>query len=88
MHEACGCKSKEFTPFATARMDKAEEFYTRLFEQRPDDRPMDGLIQWRNVAGANFQTFHDKENAGSGKLAIVIPKKAGTVRPANSRLRA
>ncbi|MES0020183.1 hypothetical protein [Mesorhizobium sp. M0036] len=40
---------------------------------------MDGLIQWRNVAGANFQTFHDKENAGSGKLAIVIPRmdKAG-----------
>ncbi|ESW62708.1 hypothetical protein X769_33400 [Mesorhizobium sp. LSJC268A00] len=41
-------------------MDKAEEFYTRLFERRPDDRPMDVLIQWRNVAGANLQIFHDK----------------------------
>ncbi|WP_245266180.1 VOC family protein [Mesorhizobium sp. L103C119B0] len=53
---------------ATARIDKAEEFYTRLFERRPDDRPMDGLIQWRNVAGANLQIFHDKENA------VVVPK--------------
>ncbi|RVD45853.1 hypothetical protein EN750_38865, partial [Mesorhizobium sp. M7A.F.Ca.ET.027.03.2.1] len=30
--------------------------------------------QWRNVAGANIQIFHDKENAGSGRLTIVVPK--------------
>jgi predicted enzyme related to lactoylglutathione lyase len=35
---------------------------------------MDGLIQWRNVAGANIQIFHDKENAGHGRLTIVVPK--------------
>ncbi|ESX95751.1 lactoylglutathione lyase [Mesorhizobium sp. LNJC399B00] len=63
-----------YAVLATARMEKAEEFYTRLFERRPDDRPMDGLIQWRNVAGANLQIFHDKENAGSGRLTIVVPK--------------
>ena len=52
----------------------AEKFYTQLFDREPDDRPMKGLIQWRNVAGANIQLFHDKENAGSGRLTIVVPK--------------
>ncbi|AGS26605.1 hypothetical protein REMIM1_PF00944 (plasmid) [Rhizobium etli bv. mimosae str. Mim1] len=36
-----------------------------ILGREPDDRPMGGLIQWRNVAGANIQIFHDKENGGS-----------------------
>lgn len=63
-----------YATLATASMDKAEKFYARLFEREPDDRPMDGLIQWRNVAGANIQVFHDEENAGSGRLTVVVPK--------------
>jgi hypothetical protein len=63
-----------YAALATARMDRAEKFYTGLFGRKPDDRPMEGLIQWRNVAGANLQIFHDKENAGSGRLTIVVPK--------------
>ncbi|ASW06481.1 VOC family protein [Rhizobium sp. 11515TR] len=63
-----------YAALATASMDTAETFYTQLFDRGPDDRPMDGLIQWRNVAGANIQIFHDKENAGYGRLTIVVPK--------------
>jgi predicted enzyme related to lactoylglutathione lyase len=63
-----------YAALATASMDRAETFYTRLFGRGPDDRPMDGLIQWRNVAGANIQIFRDKENAGYGRLTIVVPK--------------
>ena len=63
-----------YAALATARMDSAEKFYTRLFDREPDDRPMDGLIQWRDVAGANLQIFHDEEHAGSGRLTIVVPK--------------
>ncbi|WP_245441796.1 VOC family protein [Rhizobium leguminosarum] len=59
---------------ATASLDSAENFYTRLFEREPDDRPMGGLIQWRDVAGANIQIFYDKEHAESGRLTIVVPK--------------
>ena len=62
-----------YAALATANMDRAEKFYTQLFERGPDDRPMDGLIQWRDVAGANIQIFHDEENAGSGRLTIVVP---------------
>ncbi|MDF0700452.1 VOC family protein [Rhizobium sp. MC63] len=63
-----------YAALATASMDIAEKFYTQLFDRKPDDRPMNGLIQWRDVAGANVQIFHDKENAGSGRLTIVVPK--------------
>jgi predicted enzyme related to lactoylglutathione lyase len=62
-----------YASLATANMDRAETFYTRLFEREPDDRPMDGLIQWRNIAGANIQIFRDEKNAGSGRLTIVVP---------------
>ncbi|MDF0664030.1 MULTISPECIES: lactoylglutathione lyase [unclassified Rhizobium] len=63
-----------YAALAASSMDRAETFYTQIFAREPDDRPMDGLIQWRNVAGANIQIFHDKENAGSGRLTIVVPK--------------
>lgn len=46
--------------YAVLAKDGQSGGYTRLFERRPDDRPMDVLIQWRNVAGANLQIFHDK----------------------------
>ncbi|PBB66047.1 lactoylglutathione lyase [Mesorhizobium sp. WSM4312] len=67
-----------YAALATTSMNGAEKFYSQLFERRPDDRPMDGLIQWRNVAGANIQIFHDKENAGSGRLTIVVPEMERT----------
>jgi predicted enzyme related to lactoylglutathione lyase len=63
-----------YAALATASMNRAEKFYSQLFDRSPDDRPMDGLIQWRNVAGANIQIFNDSENAGSGRLTVVVPK--------------
>lgn len=55
-------------------MERAETFYTTLFGRSPDDRPMDGLIQWRDVAGANIQLFLDEKSAGHGRCTIVVPK--------------
>ncbi|WP_246709915.1 VOC family protein [Rhizobium laguerreae] len=63
-----------YAALATTSIEEAERFYTRLFGREPDDRPMDGLIQWRNVAGANIQIFHNRENAGTGRLTIVVPE--------------
>ena len=65
-----------YAALATADINKAEEFYTYLFGREPDDRPMDGLIQWRNLAGANVQIFEDGKTAGSGRLTIVVPVMA------------
>lgn len=33
---------------------EAEMFCTQLFDCRPDDRPMEILMQWRNIAGVNI----------------------------------
>ncbi|UCI22758.1 VOC family protein (plasmid) [Mesorhizobium sp. B2-1-8] len=63
-----------YAALATASIASAEKFYTQLFGREPDDRPMNGLIQWRGVAGANIQIFQDEENAGSGRLTVVVPE--------------
>ncbi|HEY4252557.1 MAG TPA: hypothetical protein VGM87_15195 [Roseomonas sp.] len=34
---------------------------------------MPGLIQWRDVAGANIQVFTNGANAGSSMCTIVVP---------------
>lgn len=62
-----------YAALTTSNIDRSETFYTQLFGRKPDDRPMQWLIQWRDVAGANIQVFHDKDNAGSGRLTIVVP---------------
>lgn len=61
-----------YAAIATKNMPAAEAFYTTLFEREPDDRPMDGLIRWRNVAGANIQLFLNKQNAGSSAAATGV----------------
>ncbi|RUW46322.1 MULTISPECIES: VOC family protein [unclassified Mesorhizobium] len=62
-----------YAALATTNMAASERFYTLLFERRPDDRPMDSLIQWRGVAGANIQIFLNESNAGSSMCTIVVP---------------
>ncbi len=60
-----------------ADMDKGEAFYTKLLGRAPDDRPMDGLIQWRqNYFG--IQLFRDAEKAGRSRMTIVTPDMADT----------
>jgi predicted enzyme related to lactoylglutathione lyase len=63
-----------YAAIATTDIAVAEAFYTKLFERGPDDRPMDNLIQWRDIAGANIQIFAKQENAGSSMCTIVVPK--------------
>lgn len=61
---------------ATREMKTAEAFYTGLIGRAPDDRPMDNLIQWRDLAGAGIQIVHDVKKAGSSLLTIVVPSMA------------
>lgn len=65
-----------YAALTTKDMAEAERFYTILFGRAPDDRPMDGLIQWRDVAGANIQIFQDERSAGFGRCTIVVPEMA------------
>ncbi len=61
---------------ATGDMKAAEAFYTGLIGRGPDDRPMDSLIQWRDLAGAGIQVVDDAAKAGSSLLTIVVPNMA------------
>lgn len=63
-----------YAAIATNDMPASERFYTQLFGRSPDDRPMESLIQWRGVAGANVQIFLNEQNAGSSMCTIVVPK--------------
>ena len=62
-----------YAAIATTDIAAAEAFYTKLFDRGPDDRPMDNLIQWRNVADANIQIFENPKNAGFSMCTIVVP---------------
>ena len=62
-----------YAALATANMAASERFYTMLFGRAPDDRPVGGLIQWRDIAGANVQIFLNERNAGSSMCTIVVP---------------
>ncbi len=54
-------------------MERSVEWYARLIGRAPDDRPMDGLVQWRSGGGAGLQLVLDVEKAGSSLITIVTP---------------
>jgi predicted enzyme related to lactoylglutathione lyase len=62
-----------YAAVAATDMKASEDFYTKIFGRGPDDRPMDSLIQWRDVAGANVQVFLNAKNAGASMATIVVP---------------
>lgn len=62
-----------FAVVTTADMDRSEAFYAALFGRDPDDRPMDGLIQWRVPAGAGLQVVADSDRAGTAFVTIITP---------------
>lgn len=66
-----------FAVATVADMGRGEDFYTRLLGRGPDDRPMKGLIQWRqNYFG--IQLFEDAARAGRSRMTIVTPDIAET----------
>lgn len=58
-----------------ADLDEGEDFYTKLFGRVPDDRPMDGLIQWRQES-FGVQLARDDDKAGRSAMTIVTPSIA------------
>lgn len=53
--------------------ERAEAFYAALFGRGPDDRPMDGLIQWRPVDDSGVQILVDGDRAGRSSMTLVTP---------------
>lgn len=51
-------------------LDRAEDWYTRLFDREPDARPVAGLLEWHLGEGFGVQVWF--EPARAGKSAIVL----------------
>lgn len=59
---------------AVADFERGVDFYIKLMGREPDDRPMAGLVQWREAGG--LQIWHDAEHAGHSRTTIVVPVMA------------
>lgn len=62
-----------YSAIAVTDLEKSEDFYTSLLGRGPDDRPMDGLIQWQGPGAAGLQLVADPGKAGSSMMTIVTP---------------
>lgn len=63
------------TVFAVAcvsDMERSIAWYRRLLGREPDDRPMEGLVQWRYGRGAGIQLVLDGERSGRSLITLVI----------------
>lgn len=63
-----------FAVACVSETERSVEWYTRLFGRAPDDRPMEGLVQWRSSESAGLQLVLDAGKAGHGLITIVTPK--------------
>ncbi len=54
-------------------MARSVDWYSRFIGREPDDRPMDGLVQWRLGDGAGLQLVRDVDKAGSSMVTVVVP---------------
>ncbi|RBP66201.1 hypothetical protein DFO66_103144 [Brevibacterium sanguinis] len=53
-----------------ADLDRAEDWYTRLFERGPDQRPMTGLLEWHLGESFGFQVWADRQRAGGTVVVL------------------
>lgn len=67
-----------YATVCVSEIEHSVAWYTRLIGREPDDRPMDGLVQWRNLGGAGLQLVLDAERAGSGMVTVITPDMTKT----------
>lgn len=72
-----------FAVACVSDMDRSAAWYAALLGREADDRPMDGLAQWRFGAGAGLQLVLDPGKAGCSLVTIITPSLAA----ARARLR-
>jgi predicted enzyme related to lactoylglutathione lyase len=63
-----------FAVACVADMERSVGWYSRLIGRPPDDRPMEGLVQWRTSDSAGLQLVLDGEKAGSSLVTLVTPE--------------
>ncbi len=56
-----------------ADLDIALVWYEKLIGRSVDDKPIPGMVQWRNIGGAGLQLWEDAAHAGHSVMTIVTP---------------
>lgn len=51
-------------------LDRAEEWYARLFDRGPDARPMSGLIEWHLGDTFGVQVWSEPDLAGQSSVVL------------------
>lgn len=53
-------------------LQRAEAWYTVLFERAPDHRPMPGLLEWHLGQGYGVQVWYEPERAGNSTFVLDV----------------
>lgn len=53
-------------------LDRAEDWYTRLFDREPDARPMPGLLEWHIDQANGVQVWSEPERAGKSTVVLTV----------------
>lgn len=51
-------------------LDRAEHWYTRVLDGRPDARPMPGLIEWHLEPTFGLQVWSESDRAGRSTVVL------------------
>ena len=54
-------------------VNPSADFYAKVLGRKPDDKPIDTLVQWRGFGSAGIQLFQEREKAGKSRMTIVVP---------------
>ena len=63
---------KIYTALLTVDLAAAEGWYTKLLGRRPDNRPMDTLVQWELFDHAGLALSTDDKIAGRGVMFLYV----------------
>lgn len=53
-------------------LERAESWYTLLFDRGPDARPMPGLLEWRLGTSFGLQVWAEPERAGRSTVVLDV----------------
>lgn len=62
-----------FAVACVSDIQRSEEWYARFMGRAPDDRPMEGLVQWRSTEGGGLQLVQDREKSGNSLVTLIVP---------------
>jgi len=52
-------------------LDRAERWYAALLGRGPDERPMDGLVEWSFGSACGLQVWAEPDRAGRSSVVLV-----------------